>query len=281
MASGFNPTRTNIPVIKSVPKFGGPHAGRAFTLIELLVVIAIIAILASLLLPAVSKAKAQGALTQCLSNYRQLQVCWHMYADDNNDWIPPNESISGNRETIIASSRTWVRGNAYIDVGTSNIQAGCLFPYNKSVGIYKCPADKSTVRDEGKIPRTRSVSMNMSMNTVPEVWDRTCWHRTADIVSPIPSKAWVFIDESEGSIENARFFVYQPGTWVWLDFVAVRHNNGGTLSFADGHAEAWHWLEPNTIQISKRKGYIQDALAVNGKDRDLMRIQQGIFILPP
>ena len=86
---------------------------RAFTLIELLVVIAIIAILASLLLPALGNAKAKGQQTLCLNNYRQLQLCWLMYADDNNDALPPNATLStGSREGFIATRDTWINGNA-------------------------------------------------------------------------------------------------------------------------------------------------------------------------
>ena len=249
----------------------------AFTLIELLVVIAIIAILAGMLLPALSKAKAKGQHIACLNNYRQLQICWHMYIDDNADALPPNASLpSGDRAGWIATSQTWINGNAWTDTTTSNIEHGVLFPYNRSAGIYKCPSDRSTVRDQGRIPRARSVSMSRYMNDQPNPGDRTCWHRYSQIKQPPPSRAFVFIDEHEGSIENARFYVTQPGDWTWIDFPATRHNNGCVLSFADGHAELWKWREGNTLKISQAKGWIQGYSAVAGKDRDLGRIFEAI-----
>ncbi len=254
---------------------------RGFTLIELLVVIAIIAILASLLLPALARAKAKGQQTFCLNNYRQLQLCWQMYVDENNDALPPNATLSGaNREGFIATKDTWINGNAFTDATTTNIEAGVLFPYNKSARIYKCPADFSTVRDEGKIPRSRSVSMNSYMNDVPLNTDRTCWHRLSQIRDPSPTKAFIFLDEHENSIENARFTVSVIGDWTWIDFPGTRHQNGCVLSFADGHSELWRWREPNTLRIAKMKPWIQGQPAVPNTDRDLGRIFGGVPKVP-
>src|SRR5882724_2821 len=138
---------------------------RAFTLIELLVVIAIIAILASMLLPALSRAKAKGKAASCLSNTRQLQVCWHMYALDFNDYMPPN---------AIDDKHAWIDGSgnnlAYDLPGATNlatIQRGLLFPYNSQVRIYVCPGQTQVMID-GKprtlaLPPARSYSISGQM----------------------------------------------------------------------------------------------------------------------
>ena len=260
-----------------------------FTLIELLVVIAIIAILAAMLLPALGKAKVKAQQIGCLSNYRQLQFCWQMYTDDHTDNLPANEAlnISYNRAALNVGANSWLEGNAWTDTNFTNIEHGVLFTYNRAVGIYKCPSDKSTVRDQGQIPRTRSVSMNMYMNVRPDPNDsdyRRCWHKLAQVRNPAPAKAIVFIDENEKSIQQSAFGINAPdhwwlfgtGLWTWISFPATRHNNGGTFTFADGHAEAWHWLEPNTASISSMNTWTVLKPGVAGGDRDLSRLFRAV-----
>src|SRR6266571_5847499 len=108
-----------------------PEESQAFTLIELLVVIAIIAILAALLLPALGKAKMKAQQIGCLNNYRQLQFCWQMYCDDNQDTLPANEAINitYNRAALSVGVNSWLQGNAFIDTSTTNIERGALFNY--------------------------------------------------------------------------------------------------------------------------------------------------------
>jgi prepilin-type N-terminal cleavage/methylation domain-containing protein/prepilin-type processing-associated H-X9-DG protein len=262
---------------------------RAFTLIELLVVVAIIAILAGLLLPALSRAKSRAHQTGCLNNYRQLQLCWQMYADENLDGLPANEAIniSYNRAGLSVGANSWLQGNAWTDTDFTNIQRGALFRYNQSANIYKCPADRSTVRDQGVMPRTRSVSMSMYMNVEPDPSDsdyRKCWHKLAQIQKPGPVSALVFLDEHEKSIQQSAFGINAPdrwwlfGTaqWTWISFPATRHNSGCVLTFADGHAETWRWLEPNTARISALNSWIVLQPGARGQDRDLSRLFKGV-----
>ena len=229
-----------------------------FTLIELLVVIAIIAILAALLLPALSRAKEKALRIACLNNLRQLQICWHMYAEDNNGSLPENAGLPG----------SWVWGNAKLDTTTSNIQAGVIYPYSTSVAIYHCPADRSTVAGSSQL-RLRSFAMCVWV-CGDDVSAQPSLRKLSDFVRPGPSRTFVLADEHEGSIDNGSLFVFPYGKWVWVNWPGTRHNQGGTLSFGDGHVEWWKWRD-GALRFNGSYYYTTTA-----GDRDLQRLQQAL-----
>ncbi len=220
-----------------------------FTLIELLVVIAIIAILAGMLLPALSKSKAKAQGIGCLNNLRQMMFGWRLYADDHNDLLLVSIQVDPAQRRVV-----WVTG--WVDYTSSpnswdpsvDVAKSPLMPYiGNSFATWKCPADHSTVKNNKgeRVPRVRSNSMS-------QVFDFGGWlpsppwrlyGKLNAIVDPV--RTWVLIDEHPDSVNDAAFAVQMAKpdakTAQIIDVPASYHNGACGLSFSDGHAEIRKW----------------------------------------
>jgi len=240
-------------------------ARKGFTLIELLVVIAIIAILAAMLLPALSKAKARATATQCLGNIRQLQLASQMYLGDNQDTLPNNDVGATSADS---GPNAWVQGNvqSYSANYTNYITGGVLWDYNKSYAIYGCPASRAYVKNfAASVPHSRSYSISVWLNCnnvqalVNDVYAKSVKKSSA---IKRPSQVLQFAEENQISIDNGTMGINSPTTLEWWNTPTARHDNAATFSFVDGHAEIWKW-RGDLIGLN-RKYNAEDTLGQRG-----------------
>lgn len=261
---------------------------RAFTLVELLVVIAIIALLMAILLPVIGLAKDQAYATICVNNLRSLSQAWLIYQDENDnvlvDGHVPRDADFKNKarypdafwvEPPQDSSRNYTGdSNPTLEHEWFGIERGALYPYVKSIDIYRCPSDKRK-RDPLKSTwRSYAIAGGMNGEEKYPGWSRRAIRKYTEIENP--GAKYVFVEEADPRGWNMGSWVVRPTGDNWIDPLAIWHNKRSSLGWADGHAEKHRWLDPRTIEMSER----QQFGAQHPDNPDLKFMQQHYQLRP-
>jgi prepilin-type N-terminal cleavage/methylation domain-containing protein/prepilin-type processing-associated H-X9-DG protein len=255
------------PVLQECEPRRRSHFPAAFTLIELLVVIAIIAILASLLLPVLGRAKDQARRVHCTGNERQLIVAWAMYPADHREQLVLN---GGSARGPSTAPYLWVYGSNHRDDRQTLINENYLVSdryallarYIRSLGVYKCAADRSvwpawgTSGNVRMVNETRSYSMNVYVGTpganvqapVSVNSAYRVYLATSQLAREPVADRWVFMDGHPGSICTPAFGVNMQSD-SFVHYPSSLHRGRGVVAFADSHVEVHKWVDARTKPI--------------------------------
>lgn len=234
----------------------GINLRTGFTLVELLVVLSVIAVLTSLLLPALNTAKAKGQRMGCLSNLRQFGIAFQLYAVDQQDAVFPNRDGK-----LVPLGQTWVEG--WLGVPGSDctnvifLKRSLASPYIQGLRVWRCPASKDPTVGGITMPRVRTVSLNCFMGSQTNTSKVLSYLRLQQIVRPSPSETLAFLDERIDTINDGSFAMQwdfdqeQADSWVLRDKPSVVHNDGAILTFADGHVVLHRWKDARTLSAPR------------------------------
>jgi prepilin-type N-terminal cleavage/methylation domain-containing protein/prepilin-type processing-associated H-X9-DG protein len=271
---------------------------RGFTLIELLVVIAIIAILMSILMPALKRAKEQGKRAACLNNMKSLILVWLMYADDNDDrivngeayWDPAGPPAAPVPTGGIHKGEQWWTGNDcaqnYMqgeqrpqDIQIAALRLGALYPYSKTEKLYRCPTGiRGEMRTYSIVDSMNGLARSGTINgTVGVVVGRTVlWvKKKTEISVPGPAYRIVFLDEGRVTPDSYATHYQNPR---WWDPPHVRHGDGTNVAYADGRSDYWKYKGKKTIATGKMANPLHQMQPVTADEfEDLERMQKAVW----
>jgi prepilin-type N-terminal cleavage/methylation domain-containing protein len=274
---------------------------KAFTLIELLVVIAIIALLLSVIVPALKKVKKQAAAIVCLSNMRSLSTSWHSYAMDNDGkmvnghtprradtvarfWVEAPQLLNGTYTGEKAVSNTLLP----VEEEQNGIRKGLLFPYIEAVDAYHCPADKSkmlfaaSTGPYGSWWNSYSITGLMNGESSKETykyynptatsgWDLNSVLKISEVTSPGNRVVFLENSDSRGWIMGSWLMNYTTPSWT--DPFAIWHGTNSPVSplgFADGHAENHRWVDKTTYNNAQYVTFTSIPPATEREDIEFM-----------
>lgn len=250
---------------------------KGFTLIELLIVVAIIAVLVSILLPALQSAREQGKRALCLYNTHALSVSWLMYSEDNKGKLPYADA----RLNPPPRENTWLQRvddpyqytptEAPEQMQIDAIRKGSLFKYTNMTNIYRCPVARPN--------ELRTYSLTHAVNGYNFPGSGEVAHKLTSIKRP--EERINFLDDYGADWDACWAVVYdQP---LWWNITPIRHGNGNTFAFVDGHSQWWKWSDERTIELAKKYYEINDPDCQDDSDalqpgnRDLSKVIQAVW----